>query len=451
MGKYFGTDGVRGVANVELTPQLAYKIGRAGVYVLQKYSRYKETKTRVIIGTDTRISKDLLLSAVASGAMSMGADVIDMGVAPTPAVAYATKKCCADAGIVISASHNPMEYNGIKFFNSNGLKLDDNIELEIEEFIDNMDKIDEEISGERVGRFLPDNKIDAYKEFLCKFEKIDLKGLNITLDCAHGAAYQIAPEIFEKLGATVFVINNQPDGTNINKNAGSTHVEGLMEAVRKNKSDIGLAYDGDADRLIAVDEKGEAVDGDRIMLICAKYLKENNALKNNKLVVTVMSNLGLHTAAKELGIEIETTAVGDRYILERMLEKDYSFGGEQSGHMIFLNYNTTGDGILSSLILSKIVKESGKKLSELAQIMQIYPQVLVNAKVSNAKKLEYQTHPEIQKDIQDLEKKMDGKGRVLIRHSGTEPLVRVMLEGQDIQEITKNAEELAHKIEQLLA
>lgn len=448
MGKYFGTDGVRGIANDELTPHLAYNLGRAGAYVLDKHSNHANQKTKVIIGTDTRISKDLLSASIAAGVMSIGADVIDVGVIPTPGVAFLTKKYGADAGIVISASHNPMEYNGIKFFNSEGLKLADDIELEIEDYLDNMDKIDEKKLGDQLGRAL-ENKdyIKCYEDSLVATIKGGLKGLKVTLDCAHGAAYQIAPEVFRRLGAEVKTINNEPTGTNINKNAGSTHPEGLSKAVIANGSDLGLAYDGDADRLIAIDEKGNPVDGDKIMLICARHLKNKGMLSHNKLVVTVMSNLGLHMAAKDLGIEPEVTAVGDRYVLERMLEGGYSLGGEQSGHMIFLDYNTTGDGILSSLILAEIVKESGKTMSDLAEIMEVLPQILINAKVKNEKKLDYQTDPEILSRIADLEAKMDGKGRVLIRHSGTEPLVRVMLEGRDQEEITVYAEELSKFIE----
>ncbi len=452
MGKYFGTDGVRGVANVELTPQLAYNIGRAGAYVLKKRSLTEGEKPRIIIGTDTRISKDLLFCALASGIMSIGIDVINVGVAPTPAVAYLVKECKATAGAVISASHNPMEYNGIKFFNAQGFKLDDDLEFEIEEIIDNMESIDQEVSADRLGRLVEeDSYIERYKRFLISAFETDLSGLKITLDCANGAAYSIAPEVFEKLGAEVAVIHASPDGCNINKDAGSTHIEGLCEAVKKNSSDVGLAYDGDADRLIAVDEKGNPVDGDQIMLICANELKKAGRLKKNKLAVTVMSNLGLHVAGEKMGIGAEVTAVGDRYVLERMLEQELSLGGEQSGHMIFLDYTTTGDGILSSLFLASILKKSGQKLSELAKIMEIYPQVLVNAKVANPKKEQYKFHPEIQSEIKRLEEIMAGKGRVLIRHSGTEPLIRVMLEGENSEEITAYAKELANLIEKTLA
>lgn len=448
MRKYFGTDGVRGIANVELTPELAFKLGRAGAYVLQKHSKNKDGKTTVFVGSDTRISKDMLSCAIASGVMSVGGDVIDIGVAPTPAIAYLTKKHKADAGIVISASHNPMEYNGIKFFNSLGLKLDDSIELEIEEYISDMSKIDVEISHEHLGtRVYNENYVKEYEDFLVKTIDMDLKGLKVSLDCANGASYKVAPNVFERLGAEVNVISNNPDGTNINKNCGSTHPEDLCEAVKMAKSDIGLAYDGDADRLIAIDETGEVVDGDKIMLICAEHLKKQGKLKSNKLVVTVMSNLGLHIAAKEKGIDLEVTAVGDRYVLENMIANDYSLGGEQSGHMIFLDYNTTGDGVLSSLILSSILHSNKTKLSKLSEVMEVYPQVLVNAKVKNENKNAYMTDAEIKNEIELLEEKMDQKGRVLIRPSGTEPLVRVMIEGQDKDQISKMANELADMIQ----
>lgn len=448
MRKYFGTDGVRGIANVELTPELAFKLGRAGAYVLQKHSKNKDGKTTVFVGSDTRISKDMLSCAIASGVMSVGGDVIDIGVAPTPAIAYLTKKHKADAGIVISASHNPMEYNGIKFFNSVGLKLDDSIELEIEEYISDMSKINVEISHDHLGtRIYNENYVKEYEDFLVKAIDMDLKGLKVSLDCANGASYKVAPNVFERLGAEVNVISNNPDGTNINKNCGSTHPKDLCEAVKKSKSDIGLAYDGDADRLIAIDENGEVVDGDKIMLICAKHLKKQGKLKSNKLVVTVMSNLGLHIAAKEQGIDLEVTAVGDRYVLENMIANDYSLGGEQSGHMIFLDYNTTGDGVLSSLILSSILHSNKTKLSKLSEVMEVYPQVLVNAKVKNENKNAYMTDAEIKKEIALLEEKMNQKGRVLIRPSGTEPLVRVMIEGQDKDQISKMAKELADMIQ----
>lgn len=451
MRKYFGTDGVRGIANKELTAELAFKLGRAGAFVLEKHSAHQGKKTRVIIGSDTRISKDILSSAISAGVMSVGADVIDIGVAPTPAVAYLTKKYQADAGIVISASHNPMEYNGIKFFNSQGLKLDDSIEMEIENYLEDMDTINLEVTHGNIGvREFNEPMVEEYIEFLATLVNQDLKGLKVTMDCANGAAYRVAPAVFEKLGATVEVIANTPNGTNINHNCGSTHPEDLCKKVKENKSHIGLAYDGDADRLIAVDETGTVVDGDKIMLVCAEHLKKNNKLKDNKLVVTVMSNLGLHVAAKNSGIGIEVTSVGDRYVLENMIEHGYSLGGEQSGHMIFLDHITTGDGVLSSLILCDILKQNNKTMSELAQIMDVYPQVLINAKVKSENKNAYLTDEVIREEIIKLEEKMDGQGRVLIRPSGTEPLVRVMIEGKDKEEITKMALELSNLIEKKL-
>ncbi|MGB5823408.1 MAG: phosphoglucosamine mutase [Proteocatella sp.] len=451
MRKYFGTDGVRGIANIELTSELAFKLGRAGAYVLQRHSKNKDGRTTVFIGSDTRISKDMLSSAIAAGVMSVGGDVVDIGIAPTPAIAYLTKKHKADAGIVISASHNPMEYNGIKFFNSLGLKLDDSIELEIEEYLSNMDKIDVVISHEHLGtRVFNESFVLEYEDFLVNAIKTDLKGFKVSLDCANGAAYKVAPNVFSRLGAEVVTISNSPDGTNINKNCGSTHPENLCKSVIKNNSDIGLAFDGDEDRLIAVDENGNVIDGDKIMLICAKYLKEQGKLKSNKLVVTVMSNLGLHIASKHHGIELEITSVGDRYVLENLLANGYSLGGEQSGHMIFLDHNTTGDGVLSGLILSDIIKSSGKSISELATIMDVYPQILINAKVKNENKNGYMTDPVIKDEICKLERIMDGQGRVLIRPSGTEPLVRVMIEGEDKDNITAMARDLACTIESRL-
>lgn len=451
MGKYFGTDGVRGVANVELTPQLAYSLGRAGAYVLNKHSKQSNERIKVIIGTDTRISKDILSCALAAGAMSIGADIVHVGVIPTPGVAYLTRKYGADAGVVISASHNPMQYNGIKFFNSRGLKLDDALELEIESYLDDMEQITQNASGEHIGKMISGEEwLHEYEDFLVQSIPEGLSGLRVTLDCAYGAAYQIAPRVFERLGAEVHTIHHEPNGTNINHNAGSTDTKMLQEAVRKNGSDLGLAYDGDADRLIAIDEQGCPVDGDQIMLICADALKKRGQLAKDTLVVTVMSNLGLHLASQKLGIVPEVTAVGDRYVLERMLAGGYVLGGEQSGHMIFMDYNTTGDGILSSLILAQIVRHEQRTLSSMAAIMDILPQVLINARVKNERKLEYQTDPQILEQIAQLEQKMEGRGRVLIRHSGTEPLVRVMLEGADQSEITEYAQSLVKFIEQRL-
>lgn len=447
MRKYFGTDGVRGIANSELTCELAYKLGRAGGHVLAK----GKDKVKVIVGKDTRVSGDMLESALITGLMSIGCDVIQAGVVPTPAIAYLTRKYNADCGVVISASHNPVEFNGIKFFNEYGYKLDDDIELEIESYIDDMSKIDYIPTGNKVGKILKVNDLARdYVDYLKSIVNVDLKGLKVVLDCANGAAFDVAPTVFDELGANVLVINNMPDGNNINDNCGSTHPESLQKAVIDNNADLGLAYDGDADRLIAVNEKGEIVDGDKIMMLCALHFKKKNKLSKDTLVVTVMSNIGLHICAQENGINLATTSVGDRYVLEEMINNGYNLGGEQSGHMIFLDYNTTGDGVLSSLILSQIVLEEKKPLSELASVMTQYPQVLVNAKIKNENKNRYMDFDEIANEIKRIDTILDGNGRVLIRPSGTEPLVRVMLEGKDRNEIQKLATNLANMMEFIL-
>ncbi len=448
MRKYFGTDGVRGVANTELNCDLAYKLGRAGGYVL---TQGKE-KVKVVVGKDTRVSGDMLESALISGLMSVGCDVITVGVVPTPAVAYLTKKYEADCGVVISASHNPVEYNGIKFFNQDGYKLDDEVEKTIEEYIDDIDKIDYHPVGSNVGRKVHmHNGQRDYIDYLKSIVNVDFKGLKVVLDCANGAAYQVAPTVFKELGASVININSEPDGNNINDNCGSTHPKSLQQAVVDNKADLGLAYDGDADRLIAVDENGNIVDGDHIMILSAIYLKKKNKLAQDTLVVTVMSNIGLTIAAKEHGINLATTSVGDRYVLEEMKKSGYNLGGEQSGHMIFLDYNTTGDGVLSSLVLAEIVLEESKKLSELASVMTQYPQVLVNARIKNENKNRYMEYPEIKAEIERIEALLDGCGRVLIRPSGTEPLVRVMLEGKEEGQIKELATNLAELIKSKLS
>lgn len=448
MRKYFGTDGVRGIANLELTCDLAYKLGRAGGYVLTE----GKEKVKVIVGKDTRVSGDMLEAALISGLMSVGCDVISVGIMPTPGVAYLTKKYGADCGVVISASHNPVEYNGIKFFNSEGYKLDDEIELKIEQYIDDINKVDYNPIKENVGKKIYINEPNRdYIDYLKSIIDVDFTGMKIALDCANGASYEIAPTVFKELGAEVFVINNEPNGNNINDKCGSTSPEKLQELVKTKKADIGLAYDGDADRLIAVDENGTIVDGDHIMILSAIYLKKHNKLNNNTLVVTVMSNIGLIIAAKENGINLATTSVGDRYVLEEMLKNNYNLGGEQSGHMIFTDYNTTGDGILSSLILAKTVKEENKSLSTLASVMVKYPQVLVNVKLKNENKNRYMEFKEVKDEIERIEKILDGSGRILIRPSGTEPLVRVMLEGKDEGQIKELAKNLANIIEEKLS
>ena len=448
MRKYFGTDGVRGVANKELTCDLAYKLGRAGGYVLTN----NEYKVKVVVGKDTRQSGDMLEAALIAGLMSVGCDVITVGVIPTPGVAYLTRKYGAECGVVISASHNPMEDNGIKFFNKDGFKLDDEIELKIEEYIDNMEKIAYNPIGNEVGvRIHKHTAAQDYVDYLKSIVDTDLTGLKVVLDCANGAAYKVAPEVFRELGAEVIAMNVTPDGENINHKCGSTHPEGLQKAVVEHNADLGLAYDGDADRLIAVDETGTIVDGDHIMILGAVYLKKQNKLANDTLVVTTMSNIGLHVAAKEYGIDLAITDVGDRYVIEEMKKSGHNLGGEQSGHMIFLDYNTTGDGTISSLIVSKIVKEDGKTLSEQSALMTTYPQVLINVDVRNEVKNKFMENDEIRTEIEKLEKLMAGTGRVLIRPSGTQPLVRVMLEGKDEGQIRELAQELADLIKAKLS
>ena len=445
MGRMFGTDGVRGVANEELTPQLAMQLGQAGAYVLSKETRHKPT---IMVGCDTRISGDMLANALMAGACSVGANAVYVGVLPTPAVAYLAKKYKVDAGVVISASHNPVEFNGIKFFDGNGYKLPDALEDEIEALIkNNMDGV-KFPTGSGVGKIK--YRTDAREEYInhsIKSVNVSLDGLKIVADCAEGASYYTSVEALKELGASVIAIHNNPDGTNINANCGSTHMEELCARVVAEKADLGLAFDGDADRLLAVDENGKLVDGDQIMAIVGNYMKEKGTLAQNTIVVTVMSNLGFTIMAKEHDIHLEVTKVGDRYVLERMKEIGAVLGGEQSGHIIDLNHNTTGDGLLTALLLLQVVVESGKKLSELASIMEVLPQALVNAKVPTHKKDKYMEYPEIAQAIKELEDKFGGEGRVLIRPSGTEPLVRVMIEGKDQKLIEDEAKKLAELIQ----
>lgn len=448
MGRLFGTDGVRGVANTELTVDLAFKLGQAGAYVLGKETNHKP---KFIIGKDTRISGDMLESALAAGLCSVGAEVVLVDVIPTPAVAYLTRLYEADAGVVISASHNPMQYNGIKFFNSKGFKLSDEIENEIEKLIlDNPQDIKLATDAD-IGRIVVNyNAVDDYKSFAKSTITTDFKGMKIAIDCANGASSFTSRSVLEELGAEVFVINDKPDGTNINKNCGSTHMEQLCEYVETVGADVGLAFDGDADRVLAVDENGEVVDGDKIMSICALDMKEHGKLKDNVVVATVMSNLGMFIMAEEKGLEIKKTKVGDRYVLEEMYKNGYSIGGEQSGHIIILEHNTTGDGLVTALQLLSVLKHSGKKMSELASVMEVLPQVLINASVKTENKNKYTEDSEIMNKIAEIEAEFSGNGRVLIRPSGTEPLVRVMIEGKDIKLITEKAEELALLIESKL-
>ncbi len=445
MSRMFGTDGVRGVANTELNAELAYKLGRAGAFVLTEGAH----KPTIVVGMDTRISGDMLESALVAGICSVGAHAICVGVAPTPSVAYLTRLYKADAGVVISASHNPVEYNGIKFFNKDGYKLPDEVEDKIEYIIkENMRGIPTPTGIDLGMREYRKEGIKEYINFLKSSINVDLSGLKVALDCAEGASSFCAPELFKELGAEVHVIHNNPDGKNINKKCGSTHMEELKAFTVNMGCDMGFAFDGDADRCLCVDEKGNLVDGDKLMVICARYLKEKGSLEGNTLVVTVMSNMGLHIACKKNGIDTVSTKVGDRYVLEKMLECGYKIGGEQSGHIILLDYNTTGDGLLTALAVSSVYKAAGVSMSELAGIMRVMPQVLVNVKVSNAKKHAYEEDAIIMDEIRRMENVLEGKGRVLIRPSGTEPLVRVMLEGEDQKEIDHMAHSLGALIEE---
>lgn len=442
MGRLFGTDGVRGIANSELTPDLAFNLGKAGAYVLGENSK----KTPVfIIGMDTRISGDLLENALTAGILSVGGDVIKVGVLPTPAVAHLVRYYGADAGIVISASHNPYEYNGIKFFNRDGFKLDDEIEEKIEDIIALHMDVNTRITHDKVGkcREADDNALEVYADYLVGLTDYSLQGYKIVLDCANGASYKVAEKVYKALGANVVVIGANPNGVNINDGCGSTHTELLQETVIREGAFLGLAFDGDADRLIAVDEKGRVLDGDRLICICAKMLKDENKLGNGIVTGTVMSNVGFHEYLKGIGCETRVTGVGDRYVLEDMLKTGSVIGGEQSGHIIFLEYTTTGDGILSSLQLVRAVLKAGRNLSELADEIKIYPQVLKNARVANDNKKKFEKDEEIIAAFAAVEKEMEGKGRLLVRPSGTEPLVRVMIEGDDIERITELAENLA--------
>lgn len=449
MARLFGTDGVRGVANDELTVELAMRLGQAGAAVLTAGSRHK---AKIMVGCDTRISGGMLANALMAGACSVGADVCYVGVVPTPAVAYLTRAYHMDAGVVISASHNPVEFNGIKFFDSEGFKLPDAMEDEIEKLIHNNMEGVEFPTGAGVGNIT--YATDAWKDYVdhaIAAAKVDLTGLKIVLDCAEGASYMTSVDAITRLGADVIAIHNEPDGTNINAHCGSTHMEALQEAVVANTADIGLAFDGDADRLLAVDEHGKKVDGDQIMAIVGNHMKEQGKLKGDTIVATIMSNLGFFLMGEKEGIHIEQTKVGDRYVLERMKEIHANLGGEQSGHIILLDENTTGDGLLSALFLLKVLVDTKKPLSELAGIMEVLPQALVNARVANAKKYDYMNYPEIKEAIQKLSDQFANEGRVLIRPSGTEPLVRVMIEGKDQEQIDKEAHILADLIEKVMA
>ena len=446
MARIFGTDGVRGVANKELTVELAMNLGKAGAYVLTKEKAHKPT---ILVGGDTRISGEMLANALMAGICSVGADAVYVGVVPTPAIAYLTRHYGYDAGVVISASHNPAEYNGIKFFNGDGYKLSDLLEDEIEEVMRmNSAELPMPVGGE-VGHitYRYDAK-DDYVRFAGSLIDLDLSGLKIVVDTAEGASYYTAPKTLENLGAKPVVIHNHPDGVNINRACGSTHMEELKKRVVEEGADLGIAFDGDADRMLAVDENGNMVDGDQIMAICGLYMRNQGRLKKDTVVATVMSNLGFFRMGEKEGINIVRTKVGDRYVLEYMLANGCNLGGEQSGHVIFLDENTTGDGLISALHLLEVIVKSGKKLSELASVMRVLPQALVNARVSNIKKEYYMDNKVVADAVAELEARFAGAGRVLIRPSGTEPLVRVMIEGDDQELIEKEAKKLAEIIEQ---
>ncbi|MDR0357585.1 MAG: phosphoglucosamine mutase [Clostridiales Family XIII bacterium] len=450
MRKLFGTDGVRGVANEDLSPDLAYRLGRACVCALG--GEVSKVCPSVLIGKDTRVSGDLLEDSLSAGIMSAGGRVIKLGVIPTPAVAYLVPTLGSDFGAMISASHNPFEYNGIKFFDGAGYKLDDADEDEIETMIMRDATPDRRVVGAEVG-YARDQSEDAlrrYADHLLADMRADIRGMRLVVDCANGASVRAAQIVFEELGAETVFIGCDPNGLNINANVGSTHPETLREAVLETGADIGLAFDGDADRLIAADETGAIIDGDKILCICGLYMKRCGTLKNNLITTTVMSNIGLRLALKDAGIDMQTADVGDRYVLDMMRSTGSVLGGEQSGHVIFLRRNTTGDGIFAALRLLEAIRDTGLPASAAASAMRVYPQVLKNARVLDKNKGRYLSDPEICIAIEKAEKQMDGEGRILIRASGTEPLVRVMLEGADRDSLERTAGELASLIEKKL-
>ncbi|MEX2784517.1 phosphoglucosamine mutase [Streptococcus sp. H49] len=444
MGKYFGTDGVRGEANVELTPELAFKLGRFGGYVL---SQHEADRPRVFVARDTRISGEMLESALVAGLLSVGIEVYKLGVLATPGVSYLVRTEKASAGVMISASHNPALDNGIKFFGSDGFKLDDDRELEIEALLEAETDLLPRPSAQGLGRVVD------YPEGLRKYEKFlistgsDLAGMKVALDTANGTAAVTARDIFLDLNADITVIGEKPDGLNINDGIGSTHPEQLQQTVQETGADVGLAFDGDSDRLIAIDENGQIVDGDKVMYIIGKYLSEKGELVQNTIVTTVMSNLGFHKALDSQGINKVITAVGDRYVVEEMRKSGYNLGGEQSGHVIIMDYNTTGDGQLTAIQLTKVMRETGKKLSELAAEVTIYPQKLVNIRVDNKMKEKATEVPAIAAVIEKMEAEMGGNGRILVRPSGTEPLLRVMAEAPTDEQVAYYVDTIAEVVQ----
>ncbi|GEK60306.1 phosphoglucosamine mutase [Marinococcus halophilus] len=441
MGKYFGTDGVRGVANTELTPEFAFRLGRAGGYLLTKDHEHP----KVLIGKDTRISGEMLEGAMVAGLLSIGVEVMRLGTITTPGVAYLTKAVSAQAGIMISASHNPVADNGIKFFGADGFKLNDEQEAEIERHLEGDDQMPRPVGGQlgSVNDYFEGRQ--KYLQFLKNTVSEDFSGLHIALDCANGAASSLAPHLMADLEADISTIGNNPDGININEGVGSTHPEALAAFVVEKGADLGLAFDGDADRLIAVDENGNIVDGDQIMYICGKHLKQELMLNKNTVVTTIMSNIGLHKALKEIDVETVQTKVGDRHVMEEMRANGYSLGGEQSGHLIFLDLTTTGDGMLSALQLVDMIKKSGKKLSELAAEMPTFPQKLVNVRVTDKHQVE--NNPKVKEVIDRIEAETGDRGRILVRPSGTEPLVRVMAEAETEEMCNNYVTEIADVVQ----
>ena len=448
MARLFGTDGVRGVANESLTCELAVKIGQAAAAVL---GGNQKKRPLVAVGMDTRISSDMLAGAISAGLCSSGADVLSLGVIPTPAVAYLVRKYHADAGVVISASHNSAEFNGIKIFSANGYKLPDELEEKIEDMILGDQKIHTDIVGADVGRIIPaENAHKDYVDYLRQTVSHRLDGLKIAIDCANGAASTTAPMLFEQLGAECHILNADPNGVNINDNCGSTHMESLRKYVLNNSMDAGIAFDGDADRCLCIDEKGNEVDGDFIMAICASDMKKCGKLKKDTVIGTVMTNLGFIKFCQENGINFITTKVGDRYVLEEMLLEDYKLGGEQSGHVIFSDCATTGDGELTALKVLSVMYRESEKLSVLASVMKKYPQVMVNVKVSPEGKINFYTDSKVKRAIEKAKESLGDTGRVVVRVSGTEPLIRVMAEGENTDEITEIVNTAAAEIKEAL-
>lgn len=441
MGRIFGTDGARGVANTEISCTLAMDIGRAAAMVVAR--DHHKRKPVFLVGHDTRISHDMLESAIAAGLCSVGADVVTLGTVPTPAVAYLVANSDADAAIMLSASHNPYEFNGIKIFGAEGFKLTDEEEMEIEEIV--LDHVlpydlkwNDELGVIRSGETL----VEQYIDHIVSTVEGDLSGIRVAADCANGSASATAAKIFAKLGADVTILNDEPNGVNINDNCGSTHIEVLGKYVRENGFDLGVAFDGDADRCLAVDENGELVDGDKLIAIFSSQMKREGKLANDTAVVTVMSNMGFFKFAEQAGIHVEKTSVGDRYVLQNMLEHGHCIGGEQSGHIIFREFMTTGDGQLTAVQLLRAIKKSGKKLSELAQLMQVYPQVILNVRADKEMKRMVKVDEGVLKRQQQLEEGMNGNGRILVRPSGTEPVIRIMVEGLDREAIMNAAKSM---------